>query len=249
MKVILIVQARVGSTRLPGKAFLDVCGKPLIERVIERVILSQKSDTFILAVPDTPENDVFKSVADAYRVSLFRGSEHDLIDRFYQAALRSCESSDAIVRVCADNPFIAPEEIDRLITFFKGNTYDYAFNHIPAAHNSYPDGLGAEIMKFSVLKKLWERTSRHDHREHVSQYIWENITDFCVGIIKAPLAIAYPDIKLDVDTQDDLDLIRHIYRELLAQGADRIFSAEEIVRAAICVREKNAAEKRRNDHG
>jgi len=209
-----------------------MCGKSLIDRVLERVAKTRMVDQFILAVPETTENDVFKEVAERHAFTLFRGSEHDVLDRYYQAAKRYAADDDAIIRVCADNPFVAPEEIDRLVNFFRQNIFDYAFNHVPAANNQYPDGLGAEMFSFSVLKKLWNIATDVKHREHVSLSIWENLPDYCVGILRAPESIACSGIKLDVDTQEDFDWTEKIYQALIREAGDRIFTAQEIVSCA-----------------
>jgi len=186
-EIILIVQARIGSTRLPAKVLRDLCGKPLVQRVLERVKNSTLVDRFILAIPDTLENNVLSDFADSNSFLLSRGAEEDVLDRLYQAALNQRDDRHdnfSIIRVCADNPFVDPGEIDRLIKFFREGDFDYAFNHIPALGNMYPNGLGAEAMKFSVLKYLWRETKDLAHREHVTKYIWHHIERFKVGILK-----------------------------------------------------------------
>jgi spore coat polysaccharide biosynthesis protein SpsF len=230
-EIILIVQARMGSTRLPGKMLLDLCGKPLVQRVLERVRNSKLVDKFILAVPDTKENDKLADFADENNFYLFKGSEEDVLDRFYRAvtSFNNPDADSLIVRVCADNPFVDPGEIDRAIDFFTHNNFDYVFNNIPALGNNYPNGLGAEVFGFGILKKVWEKAKSPSHREHVTKYIWDNEKEFNIGTLKAPSSIAYPKIRIDIDTQQDLEKVRLIYERLIKKSKDRIFSAAEII--------------------
>lgn len=234
-KVVLIVQARVGSTRLPRKILLDLCGKPVIQRILERVRNSTLVDKFILAIPDSPENTVLSEFADAEKFSVFRGREEDVVDRFYQAIINQCDNPQkelVIVRVCADNPFVDPCEIDRLIAFFLKGRYDYAFNHIPALENMYPDGLGAEALTFSTLKRIWRGAVELSHREHVTKYIWDNMGEFEVGVLRAPFNIAFPEIKLDIDTEKDFAYVERLCKKLIEIKSENFFSGVEVVNEA-----------------
>jgi len=219
MSIIVIVQARMGSSRLPGKMIKDICGKPLLERVLERVRAAKTVTDFIVAIPDTKNDTVLGDIAKQCDFLCFRGDEQDVLDRFYQAAITlmpTITDEDIIVRVWADNPFIAPEEIDRLIAFYQSGSYDFAFNHRPFLHNRYPDGLGAEILKFSLLRHMWQMTQKQAHREHVCQYVWDAMEEFAVGIVPAPDEIAAPSIKLDVDTDADFQWVSTLYTQLIS---------------------------------
>jgi len=232
MSVYLIVQARIGSQRLPGKMLLNLCGKPLIERVLSRVRASQLVDHVICAIPDTSENDALGTLVESLGYDCFRGSENDVLDRFYRALTTGnapIQSDDSVVRICADNPFVDAGEIDRLIQFFNTGAYDFAFNNIPAFNNNYPDGLGAEIVSFVVLQKLWKQTTNAAHREHVTQFIWDNPDDYTIGVVPAPETIAFPDIKLDIDTKEDYFSMCTLYTNLTEAYGDILFSAQQIV--------------------
>jgi spore coat polysaccharide biosynthesis protein SpsF len=134
--------------------------------------------------------------------------------------------ADHVVRVCADNPFIAPEEIGRLVQFYLDKLPDYAFNHIPKMGNMYPDGLGAEILSSALLRHLAGSTTEAGHREHVTSYLWDHVSGFRIETFQAPPEIAFPEVKLDVDTKADLERLRG-----LLQGLDMNSSAREIVGA------------------
>jgi len=216
-KVVAIIQARMGSTRFPGKMTAKLAGYRLIDWVLSRVIKAQKVGEFVLALPDSPENDVLEQTAIDYKITVIRGSENNVLDRFIRAARAT--RADVIVRVCADNPYIDSREIDRLVDFFMKNRPEYAFNHLNRLGNNYPDGFGAEILSRSVLEDLNTRCTQKHHREHVTAYIWEHADDYNILTFKAPAEIAYPDVKLDVDYKDDLvDLESHLNRSIELTG-------------------------------
>lgn len=201
MKMVAIVQARLGSTRLPNKMMLSLHGKPIIEWVVKRVGKSQLLDDIVVAIPVTKENDILARYIQKLGIKVFRGSENNVLHRFYEAAKR--EDATHIVRVCADNPLIDGAEIDNLIRFYKDNSCDYAYNHIPR-ESLYPDGLGAEIVSFDLLKHLNEIVQTQHHKEHCLSYITDNKEKFVVKTFD-PLDtnLHHPELKFDVDTFDD----------------------------------------------
>ena len=148
-KTVAIIQARMGSSRLPNKMLLYLHGYPICEWVYKRVKMSKKIDQIIFALPDTEDNHVLARYLESIGADVFRGSENNLVDRYYRAA--KLTSANEIIRICADNPLICASEIDRLIDFYREDKCDYAYNHIPKG-NKYPDGLGAEICSMDLLK-------------------------------------------------------------------------------------------------
>ena len=210
MKFIAIIQARMGSTRLPGKVLMPFHGKSIIQWVVERVKNATRLEKVIVSIPDTSDNDILESHLKAFNYVIFRGSEDDLVKRFYDASRRY--PSDAIVRVCADNPLICPKEVDRLIDYFKMNECDYAYNHIPLKNN-YPDGLGAEICSAEILYRIHSKANKPSQREHVFNYIWDNQEQFKIKTFNPPDSLAHPELKFDVDTKEDyLNLLKKEYR-------------------------------------
>lgn len=201
--IVAIVQARMGSKRLPNKMMLYLNGFPIIEWVYQRVNKSKKLDQVIFAVPDTLKDHLLASYILKCGGQVFRGSENDVVDRFYQAAKIS--QATHIVRICADNPFICPEAIDELIYFYQENPCDYAYNHIPK-NNCYPDGIGAEIVSFELLEKIAQKASKTQQREHVFNYIWDNEQHFKIKTFDPPDdQIRLPKIKLDIDSYQDYE--------------------------------------------
>lgn len=201
MKVVAIIQARVGSTRLPCKMMLSLHSKPIIEWVIKRVQKSKLIDEIVVAIPASSENDVLEQHIKTLNVDVFRGSEDNVLNRFYEAVKN--KNATHIVRICADNPLIDGTEIDNLIEFYNNNPCDYAYNHIPR-NNKYPDGLGAEIISFELLKTLNDVVQSQAHKEHCLSYINDNKDKFVIKTFD-PLdeRLHHPELKFDVDIFDD----------------------------------------------
>jgi spore coat polysaccharide biosynthesis protein SpsF len=231
MKTVAIIQARMGSSRLPGKMLMDLCGYPIMHWVLSRVKSAGKADKVVLATTTLPRDDALVNLAEELQVSVWRGSEENVLSRFIEAGRDA--QADVFVRVCADNPFVAPEEIDRLIDFYQASLEQgedlerlYAFNHIPAMNNRYPDGLGAEILALPLLEQIAQQTESDYDREHVTVYLWKHPEDYNIRPVPAPLEIAYPQVKMDVDTHEDLNCLRQLCARLSLKS-----SAVEVVRA------------------
>lgn len=223
MKIIALIQARLGSTRLPAKNLMLLHGRPLIDWVVERVKQARLLDMVVLAIPDSPDNDLLAEHLRTAGHEIFRGSEQDVLQRMYGAA--KSREADVVVRVCADNPLICGSEIDALIRFWQENSCDYAYNHIPR-NNMYPDGLGAEICSFALLEQIFQEAQSAGQREHCFNYIWDNPSRFSIRTFDpADPALHRPDIKLDVDTPEDLQALQALplFPEMTAQDIVRLF--------------------------
>lgn len=200
-RTVAIVQARLGSSRLPMKSLLALRGLPIIDWVAERLARATLLDEIVFAVPDTALDDVLAAHLEAAGRHVIRGSEQDVLGRFILAAAAS--RADAVVRVCADNPLIHGSAVDELIGFYRRERPDYAYNHIPHG-NLWPDGLGAEIIGRDILEELGRRADIPSQREHALNYIWDNPQDFRTATFDpADSQIRRPDLKLDVDTPQD----------------------------------------------
>ncbi|MDC1054096.1 spore coat biosynthesis protein F [Alphaproteobacteria bacterium] len=206
--IVAVVQARMQSTRLKNKSLIHLKGFPIIYWVNNGLLKSKLTNSIIYALPNSKSDDVLSEYIRNLNQKVFRGDQKNVLNRIYNAA-KSCKSK-YIVRICADNPFISGKEIDNLIKFYFNNSYDYAYNHIPL-NNKFPDGLGAEIVSFNVLKKLNDLVKDNDHKEHVFNYIWDNKNKFKIGTFDPEdKNIAYPNLKLDIDTQDELNFYSKI---------------------------------------
>ena len=240
-RVVALVQARMGSRRLPGKMLCDICGYPLVHWVLARSSRARRLDELVLATSTGAGDDPLAAVADLLGVPCYRGSEHDVLGRFSEAA--GARGAGTVVRICADNPLIAPEEIDRLVDFYQAALADgasrqrlYGCNDGPSGGSDYPNGLGAEIFSTSILHRAASRAGTARHREHVNAVILDHSNDFDVRAVPAPPEIAYPDIRLDIDTQEDLDRLRRLCQHLNFES-----SAVEIVRRYLALCEKDRA--------
>ena len=200
MKTTGVIQARIGSKRLPCKMMLNLNGHPVIEWVVKRVQRSSL-DEIIVAIPDTKENDILEKYLKGLDVKIFRGDESNVLKRFYDALKGTL--STHFVRICADNPLIDPAEMDNLIKFYKNNNCDYAYNHIPRG-NLYPDGLGAEIISSELFSDIFHKVTLAEHKEHALSYIWDNQEKYIIKTFDPNDEILKrPDLKFDIDTLDD----------------------------------------------
>ena len=209
MKTVAIIQARIGSTRLPRKVLMEINGKPMLWHIINRVKQSKLINDIVVA---TTTNDEDKAIINLVRqsgVKGFRGSENDVLDRYYQtvAIMRLSHSRhiDAIVRITSDCPLIDPKVIDKTIGLFQTGNYDYVSNT-----GTYPDGLDTEVFSFDALRKAWVEAIDPYDREHVTPYIINHPGLFRIG----KLGKYINRFKWSVDTEQDLEFVRWIYQEL-----------------------------------
>lgn len=217
MKTILITQARYGSTRLPGKVLKEISGKSLLEIHLERLKKCTKVSKIIVATTDSDQRIYDYSIAWGFEA--YRGSENDVLDRFYQALKN--EHADWVVRVTSDCPLIDPILVDEVITFALSNNYDYVSNGL-IAH--YPDGQDVEIFKFSALETAWRNAKRTSEREHVTPYIrnnadgnGENLFNTC----NYPCKEDFSHIRMTVDEPEDFDVIESLIHKL---GTDKTWT-------------------------
>ena len=166
MKVVAIVQARMGSTRLPGKVLKNIVNKPMIELLLTRLSKSNELDEIIVATSEENQNDQLQSIIKSLGYKCTRGSEKDVLYRFYESA--KMLEADAIVRITGDCPLVDPTLVDQCIRGFKDTQVDYFSNIDPA---TYPDGLDIEVMSFESIERANNETNSIFDREHVTSYI------------------------------------------------------------------------------
>lgn len=205
---VALIQARMGSARLPGKMMMTLGEYPILEWVLSRVKRSKLIAKTILCTTNLECDDVLVDLAKKMGVEVFRGDENDVVGRFLAAL--SGYGFDNVVRVCADNPFVEPIEIDRLISFFNSSKFDYACNHQDRLGSKYSDGFGAEIFSLNALKSLATNAIEIRHREHVTLYFWENANQYKIGVIPAPVGYAYPELRFDIDVANDLEKLERL---------------------------------------
>ena len=192
----------MGSSRFPRKMIAKLGPFKIIEWVLSRVKKSTMLDEVLLATTDLPQDDVLVNIADKCSVNVYRGSELDVLKRFGEAADKT--KAETIIRVCADNPFVDSNEIDRLIKFYKSIDCDYACNHQNRSNSGYADGFGAEIFSNDLLIRLNEMEINESYREHVTLYLWDNQKQYKIMVVPAPAGLKYPNLSFDIDTHEDL---------------------------------------------
>ncbi|WP_216746067.1 cytidylyltransferase domain-containing protein [Paucihalobacter ruber] len=216
IKTVLITQARSGSTRLPGKVLKEVNGQSLLEIHLERLKKCTKVSKIIVATTVEAADEIIYNNAILRGFAASRGSENDVLDRFYQAVKH--ENADWIVRVTSDCPLLDPGLVDEIISYAHANNYDYIANGLI---EHYPDGQDVEVFKFSALETAWKNAKLNSEREHVTPYIRNNAngkgTD-TFKIVNYPCEKDYSNIRMTVDEQADFDLITHLIQKL---GTDK----------------------------
>lgn len=207
MRVVAIIQARMGSTRLPGKVLKDLGGETVLARVVNRTRRATLLDEVVVATSVLPADDAIARECEHLKVACFRGDEADVLDRYYRAAQQF--AADAVVRITADCPLIDPELVDTTIRTFLEEKADYANNTSP---RTYPRGLDAEVFTFTGLERAWREAVKPYEREHVTPYFYEHPELFRVAYTREEKD--YSAHRWTLDTPDDLELIRAIYARL-----------------------------------
>ena len=207
MKTVVIIQARMSSSRLPGKVLLDIAGQPMLAHVISRVRQATIPNGVVIATSTDPEDDELVSVCNRRGWPCFRGSQLDVLDRFYQAA--SVFSADVVVRVSSDCPLIDPEIIDRVAggVVNSSGSVDYAANMLPP--RTFPRGVDVEAFTFEALARCWHEARNASCREHVTPWIYQNPDRF--RILTVTNETDESIYRWTVDVPEDLELVRLIY--------------------------------------
>ncbi len=222
-KVSAIIQARMGSERLPGKVLIPIGGKSVLHHIVERLKFCKLVDQTILAIPDTKENDVLEKFALANSIKYYRGSEHEVLQRVYLAAKEN--NCDIVVEILADNPLLDPQIIDLAIKEHVKTNADYSCTDYPAWF--LPRGLGVGLFNFTALEVAYKNAKDDYHREHTTSYFQENPDAFKITRVKFPKHLESPKLRLTLDTKEDLELITNIYGKLHKAGS--IFTTKEIL--------------------
>jgi spore coat polysaccharide biosynthesis protein SpsF len=231
LKTIAIIQARMSSSRLPGKVLLDIGGQPMLVRVVTRARRARLVDQVAIATTSEASDDPVAELCAQSGYACYRGSQHDVLDRYFQAVCRF--GGDVIVRLTADCPVIDPQVIDRTIAAFFGMNagrpadlqadlqaarpqhfdelaWDFAANRLPPPWGrTYPIGLDTEVCTFQALRRAWQEASQPYQREHVMPYLYDAPGRFRVLLVNHERD--YGALRWTVDTPEDLGVLRRIY--------------------------------------
>jgi spore coat polysaccharide biosynthesis protein SpsF len=221
MNIVAIIQARLGSTRLPKKVFADLAGKPLIWHVINRLKYSDRINNIVLATTNSTTDDDLANWANIEHVNLFRGSENNVLERFYFAAKQY--SADIIVRITADDPFKDPTIIDKVIDTLLDENLDFAYNNNPP---TFPEGLDTEVFTYDAIEKAYFQSNDDYEKEHVTQYFYRNNEVFKQSNFRNVNDIS--NLRWTIDTELDYEMTKQVYNVLYRE--DSIFQMNDILR-------------------
>lgn len=231
LRVVAIIQARMGSSRLPGKVLKDISGQPMLARVFNRSSRALRVELTLVATTLEAADDPIAEYCDLSGIPFYRGSQFDVLDRYYQAALQA--RADVVVRITGDCPVIDPTLIDEVVNVLTGGSevgdedpeFDFAANRLPPPwHRTYPIGLDVEACTFKALKEAWGEGKAAQHREHAMPYLYEGVELAAVsrkletGISPRGYKVAlvnhttdFGEYRWTVDTAEDLEFIRQVY--------------------------------------
>jgi spore coat polysaccharide biosynthesis protein SpsF len=222
-KIIATIEARFASTRLPGKTLLEICGKPALELIIERLKRSKFLDGVIIATTVNPDCDAIEKLAKKLNIGCFRGSEDDVLDRVLRAAKHY--KGDIIVEITGDETLIDPVVVDEVIEFYLANNFDYVSNVL---ERRYPRGLDTQVFATRILEEVSKLTNDPADRENVSLYIYEHPKKYKLGNVKAPEELNHPGWRWTLDTIEDFEFLKTVYEALYPVKKD--FDSYDVLR-------------------
>lgn len=223
-RVVATVEARMGSTRLPGKSLMKIVGKPALELLLERLLRAKSVHAVVMATTDRPEDDAIEALCSRLGVSCFRGSSEDVLDRVAKAA--ESAKADLVVEITGDCPLTCPEVVDAAVERFLRGDIDYLSN---LKEQTYPQAVDVRVFRAKDLKEINEKLAGDDQpvREHVYLYFEEHPERYRIHVMKAPPEHHRPDWRLDLDYKEDLVLLRRIYEALYPKNPE--FTLEDLI--------------------
>jgi spore coat polysaccharide biosynthesis protein SpsF len=226
--LLVVVQARTGSTRLPGKVLLPLAGKPLLGRLLERLRAAKTPFELVVATTTDPSDDPVAETARAFEARVYRGHPTDLLDRHVGAARLS--GADVVVKIPSDCPLIAPEVVDRVLGAWlergPAERLDYLSNLHPPTH---PDGNDVEVMPLAALEIAWREAQKPFEREHTTPFLWDQPERFRLANIAWETGLDYAKThRFTIDYPEDYALIRSVYDELCTASRP-VFSLDDIL--------------------
>lgn len=220
IRIVAIIQARMGSTRLPGKVLADVAGRTMLARVVRRVRRAGRLDEVVVATTTAAGDEPVVEHCQRLGVACFRGQEDDVLDRYYRAA--TAHAADAVVRITSDCPLIDPEVIDRVVGAFLDRQPDYASNTL---RRTWPRGLDTEVTTTAALSRAWREAAEPYQRVHVTPYLYQHPEHFTLLAVTGEEDLSAG--RWTVDTGEDLDFVRAVCERM---GGEDGFSWREVHR-------------------
>ncbi len=214
MRVGVVLQARMSSSRFPGKVLKPLLGRPMLEVELERLRRARRLDTLTVATSVDASDNAIEAFCRSKGVPCFRGPLDDVLDRYYRAA-RSAEL-DVVARVTGDCPLSDPAIVDLVIDEFFNRGVDYCANTVPPDDSTFPDGTDVEVFSFAALERAWREAKKPSEREHVTFYFWQTTGLFKTSRVDWPEKLT--DYRLTVDYPEDLDFVAAVLEELGKRG-------------------------------
>ena len=235
--IIGIIQARMGSTRLPGKVLKEIDGVPLLLLQIVRVKKTSSLDNIIIATSTLPQDDAISQFCSNNTIECFRGSEDDVLNRYYECAKKY--EADVIVRLTSDCPLSDPKIIDKTVALFQQQKADYAANTVPLQTSTFPDGSDVEVFSLEALEKAHRECKDAHDREHVTFYFWKYDNGFkTVQLIQKE---DWSKFRFTVDYPEDLEVIEYVVAQLKQRDSfGHLAEIVEIIESNPEIRDKNS---------
>lgn len=224
-KVVIVVQARMSSSRLPGKVMLPILGHSLLYRMVERLRMIKHKAEIVIATSQESSDDIISQESERIGVACYRGSLDNLLDRHYQVGLQT--GAAIVLKIPSDCPLIDPRIIDEVLDFYYADPfrYDYVSNLHPA---TFPDGNDVEIMTMECLERTWKEAEKQLELEHTTPYIWENQEKFRIGNVVLQSGEDYSiSHRFTIDYEADYQFIKRVFEELYPKKTD--FSCDDIL--------------------
>ena len=226
MKIVSTIEARITSTRLPGKSMKEILEKPMLQLLIERVRNCKKINQIVIATTDNHSDDIIEQLAKKMNVGFYRGSENDVLDRVLSAA--KAAGGDLILELWGDSPLIDSTILDHMIDYYLENDFDCVGTTLPNFPRTFPIGLSALIFPTKILEEVETITQNPTDRENVSNYIYEHPEKYKIGHLPCPQSLNFPDLRLTVDEQKDFDLVKMVFENLYPSNPN--FSAADAIK-------------------
>lgn len=224
-KVVASIEARMTSTRLPGKSMKKIVGKPMLELLLERVKRTRRIDEVVVATTSNSTDDIIEELTKQMSVRCFRGSEIDVLGRVLKAAKST--DADVILELWGDSPLIDHRILDELIEYYFKNDFDCIGTTLPNFKKTYPLGLSALIFSRKILEEVDNTTQNPVDRENVSNYIYEHPEKYKIAALPCPPELNFPNLRFTVDEQSDFDVVKAVFEKLYPVNPD--FSTPEAI--------------------
>lgn len=238
MRTVAIIQARMGSTRLPGKTLLPLRGKPMLQHQLERVLLARTLDAVVVATSTLPADDAIFAFCADFGVPCFRGSESDVLLRYVECARE--QQAGVVVRLTADCPLCDPEVVDAVVRLREETGADYACNTVPPASSKWPDGSDVEAFPLAALERAHAEAREAREREHVTFYLWEQAAERGFSTVQLDRADNLAHLRFTVDYPEDFEVVDYVFGRLAEEGRfGHVAEVAAIIQANPDIQRKN----------